>query len=167
MTAARFWELQQFSYLETYSFNGGPKRMALIQQVKEDLRTVRYMQQPALRQLLERLERGLDTLTRGLEDFHPTASGVETVNRNSVLGEELSAIFHLEGKQEWYSGCVPIYRDALAFYDEQSKLLRVLNICFECYDMRADDGTHVEASEMVYQALREYLKQLGHPIEER
>jgi hypothetical protein len=141
--------------------------MALIQQVKEDLRTARYMQQPALRQLLKRLESGFDTLTRELEDFHPTASGVATVNRNSALGEELSSIFHLEGKQECYAGCLPIYRDALTFYDEQGKLLRVLNICFECHYMTADDGTHVEASEMVYQALREYLKQLGHPIEER
>jgi hypothetical protein len=165
MTASQFWELQQFSYLKTYSFNRGAKRTELIRQTKENLQTARYLRQPALRQLLERLESGADTLTQELGHLHPTAVGVATVSRNSPAGEQLAAIFRQAGQQEWYAMCWPVYRDALAFYDEQGQLLRVLNICFECHFMKADNGTHVEASESTYQALRDYLAQLDHPIE--
>jgi hypothetical protein len=164
MTASQFWELQQFSYIETYSFNRDPKRTALIQQTRESLQTARYMQQPAMRQLLNRLESGVDTLTQGLGDFHPTATGVATVSQNSALGEQLAVIFRQAAKQEYYAGCRPIYRDALAFYDAQGQLLRVLNICFECHYMKTDAGLHIEASELTYDALRDYLTQLGHPI---
>jgi hypothetical protein len=164
MTAGRFWELQQFSYVETYSFNRDPKRATVIRQAKEELRVARYMRQPALRQLVERLESGIYMLTQGLEHIHPTATRVAKIDQSSAQGQQLAAIFRQAGKPEWYAMCAPIYRDALAFYDAQGQLVRVLNICFECQHMQADTGSQVEADEAVYQALRLYLAQLGHPM---
>jgi len=164
MTAGRFWELQQFSYVETYSFNRDPKRATLIRETKQELRAARYMRQPALRQLLERLEDGFYTLTQGLENIHPTATRVARIDQSSAQGQQLAAIFRQAGKPEGYAMCAPSYRDALAFYDAQGQLVRVLNICFECQHMQADTGSQVEAGEAVYQALYLYLAQLGHPI---
>ena len=166
MTAGQFWELQQFSYLETYSFNRDPKRAALIQQTQQELQTARYMRQPALRTLLKRLESGHDTLTQGLKDLQPTASCVAKIAHRSVRGQQVAAIFRQAGQQEAYAMCGPTYRDALAFYDAQGKLLRVLNVCFECQHMQADNGSYVEASDAFYQSLRAYLAQQGHPIEQ-
>ena len=165
MGADEFWAHQQFSYIETYSFNRDPKRAVLIQQVKEELRTARYMRQPALRRVLERLESGFDTLTQGLQYIHPTATKVATVSYDSALAQQLAAILCRAEKQEVYAGCVPTYRDALAFYNAQGQLLRVLNICFECMDMKADTGVHVEADLATYEALRAYLVEQGHPVE--
>jgi hypothetical protein len=165
MGADEFWTHQPFSYLETYSFNRGPKRAALILQTKEELRTARYMRQPALRQVVERLESGFDTLTQGLHYLHPTATKVATVSYDSVQAQQLAAILSRAEKQEVYAMCWPIYRDALALYDAQGRLVRVLNICFECMNMKADTEVHVEADLATYEALRAYLVELGHPIE--
>ena len=61
--------------------------------------------------------------------------------------------------------CPPIYRDALAFYNEADKLVSVLNICFECRFMETDRKEHVEADMATYDFLREFLIQAGHQIE--
>ena len=166
MTAGQFWELRQFSYLETYSFNRGPKRAALIQQAQQELRTAHYMRQPALRTLLEHLENGRDTLTQGLKDLHSTAICVAKIAHGSAQAQQVAAIFRQAGQQQAYAMCWPIYRDALAFYDAQDKLLRVLNICFKCQYTQADNGSYVEARAAFYQGLRAYLAQQGQPIEQ-
>jgi|GEM_PF-4273258 len=93
MMAGQFWESQQFSYLETYSLNRNPKRAALIQQTQQELQTARYMRQPALQALLKRLERGHDTLTQGLKDLHPMVTCVAKIANNSVLEQQVAAIF--------------------------------------------------------------------------
>ena len=97
MTAGQFWELRQCSYLETYSFNRDPKRAALIQQTQQELRTARYMRQPALRTLLERLENSRDTLTQGLQKLHPTAICVTKIAHGSAQGQQVAAIFRPAG----------------------------------------------------------------------
>jgi hypothetical protein len=58
------------------------------------------------------------------------------------------------------------YRDALAFYDEQGNLVKVLNICFSCDGMLSHAGEIVQADTTAYDALRAFLIQLGHPIAE-
>lgn len=66
----------------------------------------------------------------------------------------------------WQAGCAPFYRDALVFYNKQDELVRVLNICFECFAMITDAKIGVEADVATYQALRSYLAAAGHPIVE-
>ncbi|MFD1470523.1 hypothetical protein ACFQ48_20015 [Hymenobacter caeli] len=177
MTTAEFWNQQQFSYLVTHSFNRGPKLAALheaaaaIEQAKQELQQARFMQRASLLQKLRSLEEEfsgnvpLKTLSDEKSVIGDAAEKIAVIERESAVAQQLSEALQTPNSEEFASGCVPIYRDALAFYDDHDKLLRVLNICFQCLFMQTDDGVMVEASVETYYKLRELLLQLGHPIE--
>lgn len=165
MTVGEFWDKQEFAYLVTYSFNRGPKLAEAIQQAKQELKTARFMQLPAIQRRIETLEKCLGKLTEGLDDWNVTAIQVAEIPSHSGAAQQLATICAQTGMQDVYAACRPIYRDALAFYDKQGKLMRVLNICFECNYMATDSGEHIEADAATYQHLGIYLAQLGHPIE--
>lgn len=178
MTTAEFWAAQPFSYIETYSFNRGPRLAALhenlslaVEQTTGQLQQARFMQRAKLEQKLRGLEEALrgnvplKMLTGKELTADATAEQVAVIEWKSAMAHELTKVFHVPSREEFASGCAPIYRDALAFYNLQGKLFRVLNICFQCLFMRTDDGLTVEASMGTYEALRRLLTQLGHPIE--
>jgi hypothetical protein len=62
--------------------------------------------------------------------------------------------------------CGPVFRDALAFYDAKHQLVAVLNICFECDQLYNEAGTEIEADITVYPALKQWMKALGHQVED-
>ena len=64
-----------------------------------------------------------------------------------------------------YWMCAPVFRDALAFYNQNHQLLTVLNICFECEQIQNESGMEVQADVAVYPALHQWLTGLGHEIE--
>lgn len=178
MTTAEFWDQQQFSYIVTYSFNRGPKLAALcetaavaIEQTKQELQRARFMKQARLLRKSRSLEEefnGNIPLKR-LPDKQSTidnaAEQIAVIGRESAMAQQLSGALRIPASEEFVSGCIPIYRDTLAFYDDRNKLLRVLNICFQCSFMQTDDGVMVEASTGTYHRLLELLMQLGHPVE--
>jgi hypothetical protein len=166
MTAKAFWERQDFHYLLTYSFNRGVKLAALLEHTKQALRTARFMQQPKLQRQLESLTRGNYLLTEGLSAVHSTATQIAQLSRDSVEAQRIASAFGSSTDPLFYSGCGPVYRDALAFYGPQYELLSVLNICFECQYMKTEAGILVEADDATYSLLRQLLEQLGHPINE-
>lgn len=180
MTTSRFWELQQFSYLETYSFNRGPKLAALyaattaaIDQTKLALQTAPFRDQRKLDHQLRALRGDIDYLIteKPLTDrsgaFDATADKIALVQQDSATAQRLRAVFEQPAKKVVHSMCLPIYRDALAFYDAQGRRLRVLNICFECLVMRTDTGFRLAADVAVYEQLQLLLSELGHPMEEK
>ncbi len=165
MTIGEFWKQQEFSYLVTYSFNRGPKLEEEIRRMKVELAAARFMRRPELQRRLYSLEHFSGKLTEGLLDLHLTATIIAEMAKTSAVTQQLAAICTASTKQDCYAGCLPVYRDALAFYSEERKLLSVFNICFECYYMATDAGVHIEADNSTYQRLRDFLVQLGHPIE--
>ena len=178
MTTNEFWTLQQFNYIVTYSFNRGPKLAAqraaatqLAAKVRKSLPTADAAQLPALREELRQLEQahGIEMLplTQGRQAFHVTASPVAVLNKESASIQALADIMQLPVGQQSNWMCYPIYRDALAFYDAQNQLVRVLNVCFDCDKMVTDTSRQVRADTAAYRALRELLGQLGHPVWER
>jgi hypothetical protein len=166
MTIAEFWKQQEFSYLVTYSFNRGPKLDELKQQLEQELKTARYMRRPAIQRQLDELTRPSITLTDGLGTVHATAIVVARIATGSVEVQQLAHALPRATKQEFYAGCLPIYRDAIAFYNEVNALVSILNICFQCRFMRTDQLEVVEADMATYDFLRTFLIQLGHPITE-
>lgn len=178
ITAAEFWAQQSFHRIVTYSFNRGPKLTAIYSaadQVLIDmaaLPSTAYLQQFKLKRQLRELqaEKELGAYRRRLVNaqgvFDRTAEQIATVESNSSAVEKLRRVFQSEmGGEVAYAMCMPIFRDALAFYDEQGQLLRVLNICFECLYMETNDKLSVEAGMAVYKDLHGLFVQLGHPIE--
>lgn len=179
MTIVEFWNRQQFSYLATYSFNRNSNLAALheaITRVAEELEqcvaSANFTQQFKVKRQLTELERQAQAMpyqkrltnARGVIDS--TADQMASIKRKSATVIQFEAIIKTTTSEINYAaGCIPIYRDAFAFYNEQDQLLQVLNVCFECLYMEADDGTMIEADVVVYDALRAFFVQLGHPIE--
>jgi len=165
MLLSEFWARQRFSYLVTYSFQRGPKLAALKMHLTQELGTARYMRRAAIWQQIESLESPSKALTEGLGAIDLTATVGARLVANSTEVQQLAHVVQQASKQEYYAMCPPIYRDALAFYNEANKLVRVLNICFECHFMQTDQQQHVEADMATYNFLRRFLLQAGHPID--
>ncbi|MFD1872129.1 hypothetical protein [Hymenobacter bucti] len=179
MTIAEFWNNQKFSYLTTYSFNRAPNLAVLhrviditIKELGQSVSLANFLQQFKLKRQLAALEQQAQMgihqkrliTKQGVIDS--TADRIALIKSDSLEAKQLGTIARaLPSETDYAAGCIPVYRDALAFYNEQGQLLRVLNICFECLYMEASDGVMVKADPPTYEALREVLSQLGHPIE--
>ena len=161
-----FWKQQRFRYLVTYSFQRGPELLALKKQLAQAPETARYLRRAAIQQQLKMLESHANTLTQGLGAIDPTATLGKRLAADSAEVQQLAHVVQRASEQKCYAMCPPIYRDALAFYNEADELVSVLNICFECRSMRTDQREHVEANMATYDFLRDFLVQAGHPIED-
>ncbi|MGQ7853885.1 hypothetical protein ACUN24_06505 [Pedobacter sp. WC2501] len=60
--------------------------------------------------------------------------------------------------------CVPIYRDAMVFYNKKKEMVSALNICFECLYMETDKQININADERTYELLKSFLNSKGHHI---
>ncbi|RSK24166.1 hypothetical protein [Hymenobacter metallilatus] len=172
------WAFQQppyFTHITTFSLLRGQKWEQLQQAAQRlavegrmQLLTATAAELPARRAYLERLrcypQPGQTTLTPGLlEAYHLTATPVATLPRLSSPVQRLETLLHLPLKHPPGWMCGPVYRDAIAFYQDL-KLVRVLNICFSCEKMLLDSGQALLADVAVYAGLRQLLLELGHPI---
>ncbi|TVT38411.1 hypothetical protein FNT36_19655 [Hymenobacter setariae] len=179
MTIAEFWNAQEFSYIATYSFNRSTNLTALqeaIDSVNEALEqsilSANLTQQFKLKRQLAELERQAQIspykkrLVNQEQVIDNTANRIALIENKSLEVKRMTSVIEAAPSEiDYAAGCIPVYRDALVFYNEQGQLLRVLNICFECLYMEADTRG-IKASTAVYDALRELLIQLGHPIED-
>lgn len=177
-TIAEFWSQQSFAYIETYSFNRGPKSAELyeglraeIAQTKQAQQQARYMDQAKLayklRQLEEAMRGGEYKVTLrdpslAVADY--TTRKIAVLHLGAAATEQLGELLQKSGRQEAFAMCAPIFRDALVFYTHQGQRARILNICFECLLMVTDENKTVEADFATYDSLGSLLTQLGHPI---
>ncbi|UOQ99933.1 hypothetical protein MUN81_10625 [Hymenobacter sp. 5317J-9] len=178
MTTHEFWQTTPFSYLITYSLNRGAKWEALCMAAKhqfaalrKELLTADAAQLPAMRDNLSSLERNRDLdllpLTESSGAYHITASPIARIAAESPAAAQLAAILAIPVQQQLHWMCAPVYRDALAFYDSQDNLCAVLNICFGCDRMITHELQEISADTAAYKALKQYLIELGHVIEEK
>lgn len=178
MTIAEFWNAQQFSYIATYSFNRSANLMALYEAIgsvkkklEQSILSSDFTQQFKLKRQLAELERQAQTSPHAKRLINQQLVIDSNANRIALIKQEsleVSRLIALAGtapsEADYAAGCIPVYRDALVFYNKQDQLLQVLHICFECLHMEADNQ-EVKANTVVYELLREFLVQLGHPIE--
>jgi len=174
---ADFWKQQSLHPLVPYSFNRGLQLAALqtaADQVLAELVATPptdYLRQFKLkRQLREaQAEAELGAYRRRILNaqgtFDNTAEQIAVVGQNSDAARQLGHVFQRPKGEVMYAMCMPVFRDALVFYDEHGQLVQALNICFECLYMEASNGVVVEADVAVYREMRKLLAQLGHPIE--
>jgi hypothetical protein len=175
--ATDFWAQYPFHQIITYSFNRGPKMVALHNAADQvlaeltDLSPTDYLRRFKLKRQLRELqaEKEIGATRRRLFSaqglLDSTAEQIAVIEQNSTAAEQLSQVFQRAGGEVLYAMCMPVFRDALVFYDAQGRLLRVLHICFECLYMEASDRLNVEADSLFYSQLHGLLTQLGHPIE--
>jgi len=129
-----------------------------------------FTQQFKLKRQLAELERQAQTSPHAKRLINQQRVIDSNANRIALIEHEsleVSRLIALAGtapsEADYAAGCIPVYRDALVFYNKQDQVLQVLHICFECLHMEADNQ-EVKANTVVYELLREFLVQLGHPI---
>lgn len=178
-TVAEFWQQQTFAYLETYSFNRGPKSAEEYERLSQEIAVIKEALasgRPMLRSKASRQLRDLEEEITGnkynlllTKDvlFHFSTRQIANLAVDALATKQLAGIALHATAQEGYAMCPPIYRDALVFRDAQGEQLQVLNICFECLSMATNDKQLVEANFATYDLLKAVLIDLGHPIERR
>lgn len=178
MNTKEYYESIPFSYLKTYSFHRGPKLEEYLRKKTEEITLTeeaiskaRYMELSKLNEQLNKLRKEKELHSNGLfnnqRNIHESAIEVATIRHDSYKTEELRNIFATPIEQQIVSGCIPLYRDAIVFYDHNDEIRHVLDICFECLYLKTDDNTYLEADFSFYTNLALLLKSLGHDITSR
>jgi hypothetical protein len=99
--------------------------------------------------------------------FHFSASLTHTFKRSDPQVEKIISILKTDAVDVPQWMCAPVYRDAVVFYDEDNKILSVLNICFSCENMATEPFHMVNADVSTYSMLKALFIALGHQIESR
>jgi hypothetical protein len=172
MTTETFWNSLEFAYWTSYSFNRGAELAVVQRQLKshqEKLQSAGLKERILLQKQTSILEEAANVYQARLLNksgqLNPTAKAIRTVSasasENTLLAGILTAAYP-EGPQ---SGCGPIYRDAIAFYNQAQKLVNVLHICFQCLQLEGLNRERLSTETGVFGPLHELLTQLGHEIE--
>ncbi len=167
-----------FEYAISYSGLRGEKFINLeienqekIKQIEKEIESARFMQKPKLIENIENLkdEIGLynSLLINKKGEFHRST---EIVCKFKKDDKELKSIlvvlkskFQIQ-KQVAVSG-PSIYRDSIAFYSKEDRIVGILQICFKCWRIKNENEEIFEVDPNIYPILKEKLIQIGHQIE--
>ena len=142
-TADYIYELD-FAYFRTYSF-----------QRTEAHTTSKEIQSPYLERILD---------AEG--NLSQTAVMIREINKSDeTYCTALSDCLKTKIEEELLFLCAPIYRDAILFYNVANELVEGINICFECDRIESIHGAHISTDFKAFKYLKQFLLQLGHPIE--
>ncbi|WP_118976447.1 hypothetical protein [Taibaiella koreensis] len=169
-TSAAYIEDIAFSYFLSYSF----QRTAAHQAFRDlfALASAKGMLTPEERQEYKRLDevtanRHAERIIDTQGNISQTARLVSKIYRSESAGQALIEGLRTTVQEEALWMCLPVYRDAILFYNEQDELIEGINICFECDSIESIYGRPVSTDIKTFDRLRQLLLLLGHPIETR
>ena len=134
-----------FEYVETYSF----QQDAYYSETKRDTGDVSWHDQRIIGE-----DKKLSDSSKKISSFNRTDA--DLIILIQIL--EIDAV----NLPSWM--CVPIYRDAIVFYNNKMEMVSALNICFDCSYMETDKKININADESTYELLRSFLTSKGHNI---
>ena len=163
-----------FDYIETYSFQRGDEYQAVMQVLKPERNRLKMRKQERnnLTDTDEIRLSELDALlgvTQYLIDdtgrFHFSSQRTNTFPYDNEITKLLRNILltKITGVNNWM--CAPVYRDAIVFYKSSGEIISALNICLSCEAMTIDSSNQVVADSSAYEMLRNFFKEIGHPVE--
>ena len=177
MTELReYWKSLNFEYLKTYSGLRGEKfekfkeeNEIKIKQLKEELKTARFMQQPRINAKIQELQNETNLHNSRIIDkneiLHPSTIEVSKLNRNSSFANSLDRILNQKCNMEIATGCIPIFRDTLVFFSAKDEIVGILQICFECASIRNENEETLKVDIDIYPKLKSLLRKIGHQID--
>ncbi len=165
----------EYEYIETYSLLRGEKNDQFYENVKKEIKELEILiKEPKFgwnKQIEKLAELNKYVIkTQYIFDnnysFHPTAERKSTIKRNDSENLLLQTILFVEEDltDDFETSCIPTYRDALVFFDNNNKMISSLNICFECKRMTNDKEELIQAHNKKYNYLSNFLKGQGHNI---
>lgn len=98
--------------------------------------------------------------------LHTSAVLTHTFAKNSPQAEQLMQILSADTHPFIVSGCIPLYRDAIIFYNNDGTIVSSLNICLSCCYMQDGTKNYVEADFPTYDQLKRFFLEIGHAIED-
>lgn len=149
-----------FDHFSTFSFHRTKEFLELLEAARQDFR--QKGDETSVNCI--NLRKVPPRLTFGNEQFNPTAEKIKTFSNQDPESATLINILSTPVKNipDWM--CKPFYRDGIVFYKD-NKIVSVLNICLECEYMQLADETYIDADIKTFALLRDFLKNVGHPIE--
>jgi len=170
-----YWKSLNFEYLKTYSGLRGEKFEKLIEenelkieQLKEELKTARYMQQPKINAKIQELQNEIYSSNARIIDIHGNLhdSTVEISTKKSTndFVKILAKTLLQKPKNEFALACAPVFRDAIVFYSDKDKIIGILQICFSCVAIENENKERLRTDLHTFSKLEILLKEVGHPI---
>ncbi|TGE15825.1 hypothetical protein [Hymenobacter elongatus] len=105
-------------------------------------------------------------LTDKRRNLHPSSQLVKRLTATDPEVEELAAILQTELVDDMRWMCAPIYHDAIIFFNAENQIVSILNICLLCSSLLTGEGQDISLDFNAYPRLKDWLKKLGHPVEE-
>ncbi len=168
-TTKDFIENLEFDYFETYSFQrngefeiyenlGNKYADETIPLTKEEASTFKKLRQSNI----YKKENNHIFAKNGA--LNQSAELISKHTFVSDYGNTLVEVLKVPSEDFLSFMCMPIYRDAILFYNSNSKLLEGINICFGCSSIVTLKNKEIFADIKVYSKLRDFLIKLGHKI---
>jgi hypothetical protein len=95
----------------------------------------------------------------------PGSKRTGTFKNDHPTAERFIQILKTEIEDSQAYLCMPVYREALVFYDKNDKIISILNICLTCLFVHADSYDRIKVDYKAYEWLRRLFQELGHEIE--
>jgi hypothetical protein len=97
--------------------------------------------------------------------FQPGSKRTGTFKNDHPAAERIKEILQTEIEESMAFLCMPIYREALVFYDSNDKIVSLLNICLTCLELHAAPHNRIKGDYKAFEWLRRLFQGLGHEIE--
>ena len=166
-----------FEYAITYSGLRGKKFHDLkevnekeIKRIKKELVSSRYVQTPKLNKQIEALEEEIN-IYRALiidknETFHKSTEKVYKFEKEDKQLQSILEILNTKFEEQTFAMCPPVFRDAIVFYSNEHKIIRILQLCFSCYWIMDENNQDIQVDHKIFPLLKHKLIEVGHIIEE-
>ena len=104
------------------------------------LRHTLFNSRPTIRILLGAISWYNNRITDLNGNLGNTSEKISSFQRNSQDVIKLNHILEIKVINLLSWMCLPIYRDAIVFYNKTGEIVSALNVCFECSYMEKDKG---------------------------
>ncbi|MFK7971702.1 MAG: hypothetical protein AB8F95_15150 [Bacteroidia bacterium] len=174
---AQYIKKLPFEYAVSFSgLRGEPfftlqKEISLqIEVLESEYDKARYMDKQGLRYRITKLKKEIDIFDARIitldGTLHKSAQAIHRFDKRSKELKTIVKILKTKCKEQWITLCIPEYRDAIAFYSKEGKIIDILHICFGCISIINEYGDVFEVDQSVFPKLYTELKQVGHEIQD-
>lgn len=171
-----FFKDLNFSYLKTFSAFRGDKFQNIKKDIENEILSLenkiaksRFMEKLKIEKEISALQKEKNKDGSNIIDssnkIHRSAEEIFHQDEKGNFTKRLREIIMQSKRQEAFSACIPIYRDALVFYSARDEINGILQICFECAQIVDEYGYSYEMDFGSYQELKKLLIECGHQIE--
>jgi len=166
-----------FDYAITYSGLRGEKFLNLeienkkqIQLIEKGIKPARFMKKSIQRKKIEKLKDEINIYNSLIinkdGELHKSTEKVQTFKQNS---EELKSIFKILNskiEKQVLTTCSPVFRDSIAFYSKEHKIVGLLQICFSCWWIENEKAEVLRVDPKIFPLLKAKFMEIGHQIED-